>query len=82
MYPRSTAPKTISGTENLRERPARFARLLVDHGAITGEDEGFVRRVLAVLDGLQTHWLLDPGAFSLGESWKRVAEVLLGPGQR
>ncbi|MFC5748124.1 TetR/AcrR family transcriptional regulator [Actinomadura rugatobispora] len=61
-----------------RERPTELARLLARSDTTAG-DEALVRHVLAVLDGLQTHWLLDPDTFSLTDAWTTVADALLGP---
>lgn len=61
-----------------RERATRLARLLTQHEGGAPSEEAFVRRLLAVLDGLQTHWLLDPGGLDLITNWKAIADALLG----
>ena len=39
-------------------------------------DPGFARLLGAVLDGLQTNWLIDPERFPLSPNWHRAADLL------
>ena len=46
-------------------------------------DPGFARLLGAVLDGLQTNWLIDPVRFPLSSNWHRAADLLFaGAGDR
>ena len=46
-------------------------------------DTGFAKLIAAVLDGLQTNWLIDPQRFPLSSNWRRAADLLFaGAGDR
>ncbi len=38
---------------------------------------GTSRRIIAILDGLQLHWLQDPQGFDLQEHWAQIADAIL-----
>ena len=45
---------------------------------LTDRPELLARQIMAMMDGLQIHWLRDPEATDLVQEWETAAEVLFG----
>ena len=43
---------------------------------LTDRPELLARQIMAMMDGLQIHWLRDPEATDLVQEWETAAEVL------
>ena len=63
-----------------RARHARTVEVLEPYLRESVDDShDAARRIIAILDGLQLHWLQDPKGFDLAAHWAAIADAMLPP---